>query len=66
MANPTHPPAGSRKDIGKVVFPIETLIEARQSRHTCLHVEAVLQKKPARVDVIQSPSHIDVMGKEPT
>ena len=55
----------SRSGIGEVKFPIEVLLEARAARHNCLQVEAILEKEARRIEVIKSPSHGDVMGKDP-
>jgi len=36
-------PAKNRKDIGKVVFPIEKLMAARAASSSCVHIEADLE-----------------------
>lgn len=66
MTKAKHPPAKDRRDIGKVEIPIEVLIEARLAHSSCLHVEAALETRSGLADLIKSPSHIDVMGKDPT
>lgn len=53
-----------QNDIGQVIFPIETLIEARLSSSCCLHTEAKLGADPNPITLIQQPSHAAVMGKD--
>jgi len=54
-----------RKDIGKVVFPIEKLLTARSASMSCVHIEADLESASGPTNLIQAPSHSAVMGKDP-
>ena len=63
MTNRDHKPTKDRKHKDKVVFPIETLIEARTAGYSCRHIEANLEARAGFVPLIQAPSHADVMGK---
>jgi len=54
-----------RKDIGKVVFPIEKLLAARSASSSCVHIEADLESDSGLTNLIQEPSHSAVMGKDP-
>ena len=54
-----------RKDIGKVVFPIEQLMAARSASMSCVHIEADLESGSGLTNLIQEPSHSAVMGKDP-
>jgi hypothetical protein len=58
-------PAKDRRDIGEVVFPIEKLKAALASRYSCVHTEAVLESGSSFAELIKSPSHSAVMGKDP-
>ena len=58
-------PTKSRKDIGKVVFPIEKLLAARAANASCVHIERDLESDSGITNLIQEPSHAAVMGKDP-
>ena len=58
-------PMKGRKDIGKVVFPIEKLLAARSASSSCVHIEADLESDSGLTDLIREPSHSAVMGKDP-
>lgn len=65
MANRKPRPAKNRKDIGKVVFPIEKLMAARAANASCVHIESDLESDSGLTNLIQEPSHALVMGKDP-
>jgi hypothetical protein len=54
----------SRKDIGKVVFPIEKLMAGRSASMSCVHIEADLEADAGPTNLIREPSHAAVMGKD--
>lgn len=58
-------PMKGRKDIGKVVFPIEKLLAARVVSSSCVHIEADLESDSGLTNLIREPSHSAVMGKDP-
>ena len=58
-------PMKGRKDIGKVVFPIEKLLAARSASSSCVHIEADLESDSGVTNLIREPSHSAVMGKDP-
>ncbi len=58
-------PMKGRKDIGKVVFPIEKLMAARAASSSCVHIEADLESDSGLTNLIREPSHSAVMGKNP-
>ncbi len=39
----TYPPTKDRRDIGRVEFPIEKVLEARELHSCCIAVEAALE-----------------------
>lgn len=39
----TYPPSKDRRNIGKVVFPIEKMMRARELSSGCIGVEAMLE-----------------------
>ena len=58
-------PMKGRKDIGKVVFPIEKLMAARAASSSCVHIEADLESDSGLTNLIKEPSHSAVMGINP-
>ncbi len=55
----------NRKDIGKVVFPIEKLMALRAGSYSCVHIEAVLESESGLADPIEEPRHATGMEKDP-
>ena len=45
MATRKPPPSKDRRDIGQVVFPIETMLAARGLSSCCVGVEAALERR---------------------
>lgn len=65
MTNRKPRPAKNRKDIGRVVFPIEKLLASRSANASCVHIERALESDSGITNLIQEPSHAAVMGKDP-
>ncbi len=65
MTDRKFAPMKDRKDIGKVVFPIEKLKAARAASSSCVHIEADLESDSGLTNLIKEPSHSAVMGKDP-
>ncbi len=72
MTDRKSAPMKDRKDIGKVVFPIEKLMAARAAGSSCVlwcgmarHIEADLESDSGLTRPVKEPSHSAVMGKDP-
>ncbi len=63
MTDRDHETKRDRKRQREVVFPIETLLEARSAGFSCRHIEADFEARARYVPLIKAPSHISVMGK---
>ena len=63
MKDTKHAPMKDRKNIGKVVFPSEKLMAAREASFSCVHVEAVLESDPDSANPVKNRSRSAVMGK---
>ena len=58
-------PMKGRKDIGKVVFPIEKLMAARAASSSCVHIEADLESDSGLTNPIKDRSRSPMRGKDP-
>ena len=54
----------NRKDIGKVVFPIEKLMALRAAGVYCIHIEAALESESGLAVPIEEPRHATGMEKD--